>query len=220
MNSRRTISHPRNASGLTRLILGAAAAGWAFLASAEPDARGKQLFNNCVACHGQEAHGNKLLNAPALAGLSEKYLVAQLQKFKTGLRGGDVRDVTGLQMRPMAQILTSEEDMQQVSAYIAALPRAKQEPTLKGDPARGKAFYATCQACHNADGSGNDLLNSPGLIGQHDWYLASQLHKFKDGVRGGNPQDITGSQMRPMAMMLTDEQAIADVVAYIGTLAK
>src|SRR5690606_4672937 len=159
MKRNRTTSSPRNPSGLKRLLLGAAAAGAAFLASAEPDARGKQLYNNCVICHGEDGSGSKLLNAPALAGLSEKYIVAQLQKFKAGHRGGDVRDITGLQMRPMAQTLTSEADVQQVAAYIASLPRAKPPATLSGDPERGKMLYATCQACHNADGTGNDLLN-------------------------------------------------------------
>ena len=30
-----------------------------------------------------------------------------------------------------------------------------------GDPAKGKARYAVCQACHGADGMGNKALNSP-----------------------------------------------------------
>ena len=62
------------------------------------------------------------------------------------------------------------------------------------------------------------MLNAPSLLGQHDWYHVAQLNKFKDGIRGANPQDITGSQMRPMAMTLVNEQAVKDVVAYIQSL--
>ncbi len=183
------------------------------------DERGKQLYVNCVACHQADGSGYKLLNAPALAGLSEKYLAAQIAKFKDGHRGGDPRDATGLQMRPMATLLTNEADIAAVSKYIASLEVKPIEPTLTGgNVEKGKALYMTCQACHGADAAGNDLLNAPSLLGQHDWYLASQLHKFKEGIRGGNPADITGSQMRPMAMILADEQAIKDVVAYVQSL--
>jgi cytochrome c553 len=48
--------------------------------------------------------------------------------------------------------------------------------------------------------------------------LLAQLKKFKDGIRGGTLADIEGSQMRPMATALADEQAMKDVVAHIATL--
>ena len=51
------------------------------------------------------------------------------------------------------------------------------------------------------------------LDGENVW-----LKKFKEGVRGTNPQDIGGMQMRPMSMTLVDEQAMKDVIAYIRTL--
>jgi cytochrome c oxidase subunit 2 len=121
----------------------------------------------------------------------------------------------------MAALLTSEADITAVAKYISSLPSKPTEVTITGgDAEKGKMLYATCQACHGADAAGNDLLNAPSLQNQHDWYLVAQLHKFKDGVRGSNPQDTTGAQMRPMAMMLTDEQAMKDVVAYIHSLSK
>ena len=30
-----------------------------------------------------------------------------------------------------------------------------------GDPAKGKALYATCASCHGAKGEGNQALNAP-----------------------------------------------------------
>jgi len=77
-----------------------------------------------------------------------------------------------------------------------------------------------CAACHGADGKGNVQMNAPPLAGQHDWYLLAQLKKFKAGHRGLNPKDVTGGQMRPMAMTLADEQAMKNVVAHIQTLGK
>ncbi len=68
------------------------------------------------------------------------------------------------------------------------------------------------------NGGGNQSLNAPRIAGQYDWYLKRQLQAFKDGIRGTTPGDIYGAQMRPMAMTLTNEAAVDNVVAYIGTL--
>lgn len=207
--------------GGLRLAVASLLASVVSVSSYANDERGKQLYNNCVACHQADGSGMKLLNAPAIAGLSEKYVAAQIGKFKAGHRGGDPRDATGMQMRPMSLLLSSEADIQAVSKYVASLPASPKEPSIEGGNAEtGKALYMTCQACHGADGKGNDLLNSPSLLNQYDWYHMSQLQKFKDGIRGGNPEDITGSQMRPMAMTLANEQAVKDVVAYIQSLSQ
>lgn len=90
----------------------------------------------------------------------------------------------------------------------------------EGDASKGKALYAVCMACHGFNGEGNPVTKSPPLAGQEDWYIISQLKKFKEGVRGTNPKDVTGMQMRPMSMTLPDEKAMADVAAYVQTLPK
>ncbi len=86
------------------------------------------------------------------------------------------------------------------------------------DSGRGEALYATCVACHGADGAGNAALNSPALAGQDAAYLQRQLLHFQNGMRGADPRDTYGMQMRGMAATLGSEAAVADVVAYIGTL--
>ena len=92
--------------------------------------------------------------------------------------------------------------------------------SVGGDATAGAGNYAVCTACHGPEGKGNEQLHAPPIAGQHDWYLVSQLKKFKAGIRGTNPKDITGGQMRPMSMTLADEQAMKNVVAHISTLAK
>ena len=100
-------------------------------------------------------------------------------------------------------------------AIVAAAGAAQAE----GNAAKGKTLYTTCAACHGVNAEGNPALNSPALTGLQDWYMVRQLKNFKEGIRGGNPKDTFGAQMRPMAMTLPDEQAMEDVVAYILTLA-
>jgi cytochrome c oxidase subunit 2 len=88
------------------------------------------------------------------------------------------------------------------------------------DVAQGKTLYTTCAACHGANGEGVKATNAPSLAGQEPWYLLRQLKNFKEGIRGTHAQDTYGTQMRPMAMMLVDEKAMQNVVAYIQTFKK
>lgn len=102
------------------------------------------------------------------------------------------------------------------AASLALMSTASAQ--TEGDAAKGKVLYTTCVACHGPNGEGNEQLNSPSLIGLQDWYIIRQLNNFKEGIRGGDPRDIYGAQMRPMAMTLPDEQSVADVTAYIVSL--
>jgi cytochrome c553 len=195
------------------LALGTAAA-----AGAEDVARGEELYALCAQCHGERGEGNAAFLAPAIAGLDRWYVEAQLEKFRSGLRGGHPDDVGGLRMRPMSRWLAGPEAVKDVAAYVASLPPADPAPTLAGDPARGAQTYTLCVACHLPGGTGSEPLNAPPLVHASDWYLVRQLQNYKAGIRGARPEDATGALMRPMAMTLADEQAIQDVVAYIMTL--
>lgn len=181
---------------------------------------GEALFNLCVNCHGNAGEGKQELEAPAIAGLPEWYVMEQLKKFANGGRGKDFRDVAGMRMRPMARTLRNEKEMADVSAYVANMAPVSVEATLKGIPSSGKAKYDTvCVTCHGANAEGKQELGAPPLTGASDWYLASQIHKFQDGIRGSNPAlDQWGATMAPMSMTLTSEQEIRDVIAYIRTL--
>ena len=87
----------------------------------------------------------------------------------------------------------------------------------KGDATKGQKLYGVCTACHGAQGAGNRAMNSPSIAGQEDWYLTTQLNNFKKGIRGAHKDDKWGKTMRPMSMTLANDQAIADVIAYIQT---
>lgn len=73
-------------------------------------------------------------------------------------------------------------------------------------------------ACHGAEAEGNKALNAPGLKGLPDWYIVTQLKNFKSGARGADPKDTEGMQMRPMAMTVPDEAAMANIAAYIHSI--
>jgi cytochrome c oxidase subunit 2 len=187
----------------------------------KPTASGEQIFELCAQCHGANGQGQREFSAPAIAGLPQWYIETQLKKFRSGARGSHPDDVTGMLMRPMTLSFHNDGDMKAVAAFVSSLPRAAPAIELSGgDPAKGKALFATCSACHGPQGAGMEQVKAPPLVHTSDWYLLAQLKKFKQGIRGATPMDIEGSQMRPMATALADEQAMKDVVAHIATLGK
>ncbi len=189
------------------------------VAGAADAAKGKAHFEVCAACHGPNGAGSVDLKAPHIAGLPVWYVERQLKNFKAGIRGADPRDIPGTQMRPMAMTLPDDAAVADVAAYVATLKAPPPGATLEGDAGKGKAAYATCGACHAADGSGNEALKAPPLATLPDWYIVAQLQAYKSGLRGAHKDDALGAQMRSMAMTLPDEAAIRDVAVYIGTLA-
>lgn len=200
-------------------MIGLLVAGAWSLAQAEGNVTtGKALFAPCAACHGQTGEGNPALNAPALAGQADWYIVRQLQHFKAGIRGTAPGDTFGMQMRPMAMTLATDQAVADVAAYIASLPPNNAKRTLDGEPEKGKDRYALCATCHGQKAEGSAVYHAPRLYQQHDWYLLTQLKHFKSGARGQAPGDTYGMQMRPVAATLSDEMAMKDVIAYIKSL--
>jgi cytochrome c oxidase subunit 2 len=110
------------------------------------------------------------------------------------------------------------DDASAYQAWLETQPTFAQAASRPaGDATAGQALFATCTACHGAQGEGNEALNAPKIAGQEPWYLARQLYNFKSGVRGSQPGETIAMQMVPMAQML-DDKGVQDVVAHIATL--
>jgi cytochrome c oxidase subunit 2 len=85
---------------------------------------GKALYVTCAACHGAAGEGIEGLKGPSLNHASDWYVLKQLQKFRSGIRGGDpAKDPTGAQMRAMALTLADDQAVLDVVAYIATLSK-------------------------------------------------------------------------------------------------
>ncbi|MBI5170042.1 MAG: c-type cytochrome [Candidatus Eisenbacteria bacterium] len=183
---------------------------------------GKGIFEStCLPCHGANAEGNKDIGAPALNRQEPWYLLAQLRKFRGGIRGAKDDDIGGQMMAPMAMALADEQAMLDVAVYVASLEGEVPARTLRGDRAAGeRTFKMICAACHGANGAGRPEIRTPALAGQADWYLVGQLTKFRRGLRGYHDLDISGMQMRGMAAALSTDKAVVDVASYIASMAQ
>lgn len=100
-----------------------------------------------------------------------------------------------------------------VVALAAPLPAAAQ-----ADRARGEALFDLCAQCHGAGGGGNEMTLAPSIAGMSQWYVETQLHNFRKGVRGMHPDDVGGMRMRPMSLALASDDDVAAVAAYVAGL--
>lgn len=180
-------------------------------------ARGKALYDSCQPCHGGAGAGDQALGAPAIGGLPQWYVEAQLHNFKAGRRGYAPHDTAGIRMKSMAWTLSDSVAVASVAEYVASLPAPAVAPVLRGDATAGQATFQLCLACHGMDAAGTPALHAPPLAGRSDWYLLTQLHKFKSGWRGTDTADLWGQTMRANALML-DDSSMVNVLAYIQTL--
>lgn len=166
----------------------------------------------CATCHGNDGNSVLAMN-PKLAGQNAKYLVKQLQDFKSGARPGQTMAAMVLSL--------SDQDMEDIAAWYAS-----QEPTVEGaDPAQvelAEALYrggnkdlsiAACSACHSPTGKGNAPAGFPAISGQHAEYTLQQLKDFRSGVR----QNDAASMMRTITERLTDRELEA-LASYVSGL--
>ncbi|MBI2185521.1 MAG: c-type cytochrome [Acidobacteria bacterium] len=176
---------------------------------------GAELFEACVPCHGAAG-----LGAPAIAGLPAWYVSAQLERFQTGVRGRHADDSEGLRMQAMSRQLRSEIETTAVARHVASLPHVSSTTAIGGgDAAAGQRAYLLCASCHGVTGSGFEAGSVPPLAGMDDWYVAAQIRKFKNGMRGTMPGDAFGPVMRAVAAPLSAED-IKEIAAYVRALSR
>lgn len=197
---------------------------------------GKTKSAVCAACHGPEGKG---INPewPRLAGQGEKYLLKQLQQFKSGER----KDMV---MAPQASVL-SEQDMADLVAYFASMKpqydtagTASDEAVTEELIAHGEKLYrggdiargiTACTACHGPAGRGIEPSAYPALSGQYAKYVAKQLGSFRLGANIHEQASTTkvdtlvyrendnSRMMRDNAVKLTDKD-IESLANYIQGL--
>jgi cytochrome c553 len=178
----------------------------------------KSDLSYCTVCHGAHGNGNLAIRAPKISGMEPWYLRRQLEAFRAGVRGTHPEDSAGNEMQPIGVRLRDEAAIEAAIAYVASFTPKAPPITVGGDAVRGRSLYVTCESCHGAKGEGNQALGAPALAARTDWYLVTQLQNYKAGLRGNDPRDTNGAQMRAIASTLPDPRAVDDVVAYINTL--
>lgn len=166
----------------------------------------------CGSCHGVDGNSPLAMN-PKLAGQSARYMVKQLQDFKSGARAGATMAAMVLSL--------SDQDMEDLAAWYSS-----QQPTIQGaDPesielaerlyraGNSEIEVAACSACHSPTGKGNAPAGFPLLSGQHAEYTLQQLKDFRSGAR----ENDGSAMMRTVVERLTDKELEA-LASYVSGL--
>lgn len=123
---------------------------------------GQRLYlNNCAQCHGSDARGSKgfpnLADSDWLGSGTHDYIKTVITEGRVGV------------MPAMAAAVGTPEDVRNVANYVLSLSGSAHN----GVAAQlGKPKFATCAACHGAEGKGNPALGAPNLtdkIWLHGW---------------------------------------------------
>ena len=163
--------------------------------------KGEVIAYSCLGCHGIEGYRNAYpsYRVPKLGGQKEAYLVLALNGYRDNMREHPTMNAQGQSL--------SDEDIENVSAYIATLGAE----TVASGGSEGGSFdaAATCSACHGQNGI-SVSPSWPTLAGQHEDYLEHSLKQYRDGTR-------KDPVMGPLAANLSDAE-IAALAAWFASL--
>jgi cytochrome c oxidase cbb3-type subunit 3 len=164
---------------------------------------GERLFiNNCAQCHGSDARGSKgfpnLTDKDWLGGTGADYIHKTVVEGRQGM------------MPPMAAAVGTSEDVKNVANYVLSLSGSPHDNVAAQ---LGKAKFATCAACHGANGQGNQALGAPNLTDKvwlHGWGEAAVVAMVNNGKNNIMPA---------FAHRLSPEQ-IQVLAAYVWSLSQ
>lgn len=104
---------------------------------------GRYLFmDRCAQCHRFNGMGEMTFGSPPLVGLQDWYLLAQINKFKTGWRGVDPTDPNGAKMQLSSGYIESEQAKHDVVAFILSLNPQKENTASGGE---SEQLFSTAQ---------------------------------------------------------------------------
>ena len=209
---------------LPMLLAGVLAASAAVAVDLE---KGKEINGTCAACHGDQGAGGKKGEYPRIAGQRVAYIENQLKNFRSRTR-------VNIPMYPYTQERElSDEDIKDISTYLAGIELSTKMPTFKGTEDaltrlqmvdrvmiipraegnldRGQAIYQKqCASCHGKTGKGRGMF--PMIVGQYTNYLKRQVDLY---LKGDRPHDEEGTVG---VLNGLKEQDVQDILAYLTSI--
>jgi cytochrome c553 len=172
--------------------------------------RGEALVAECLLCHSNK----EAQRGPVLHGMETWYLMDQLEKFRSGVRGKLVSNRSEYLMGVGAKKIHDDYELAYVANWFSEQDPLPAIRTIEGNLEDGKIFYdQRCASCHGENGEGNRLVEAPSLQRLEGWYFLEQMRKFRSGQRGYHIKDITGQSMAAASKEISDRN-LRNVVAY------
>ena len=140
-------------------------------------ARGEQLSQTCLGCHGNPGLRNPgpVYHIPMIGGQHPQYIISALQAYKNKERAHGTMQAQSANL--------SDQDMADIAAFFSAMDGNSRPSNVNASlAAKGKDASAVCASCHGMDGDG-DNPTYPKLAGQYESYLARALKDYRSGER-------------------------------------
>ncbi len=157
----------------------------------------------CTGCHGSDARGAvgypNLTDGDWLWGDSEQAITMTLQNGRNGV------------MPPLGAALGGEQGIRNMVSYVRSLSGLAEadEAAMSAQP----MFLGLCGACHNANGTGNQLLGAPNLTDDVWLYGSSEESIYSTLVNGRN-------NVMPAHGELLGEKRTKILAAYVYSLSQ
>jgi len=171
--------------------------------AADPQARamGERMYlTYCVQCHGSDARGSKgfpnLSDTDWLHGGDGATLVKTITEGRIGM------------MPPMGAAVGSASDVENLANFVLSLSGSAHD-AVKAE--LGKPKFATCAACHGAEGKGNPALGAPNLTDKV-WLYGGSLATVVETINKGR------SNQMPAFKDLLAPGKIQVLAAYVWSL--
>ena len=134
---------------------------------------GQVLFiENCAACHGRDARGNRMLGAPDLTD-------------RDWLYGGDAKSILASikdgRSGTMPALGKTGQEARDLAHYVLSLS-GRTHDSLRAQ--FGKPAFSACVACHGADGKGNPALGAPNLT-DDVWLHGDDIENIVQTIQNG-----------------------------------
>ena len=161
----------------------------------QAQAIGERLFMNiCSQCHASDARGGNsfpnLTDADWLHGGTPEKIVETLVKGRIG------------QMPPMAAAVGTSDDVKNLANYVLSLSGGPHDSVRAN---LGKEKFASCAACHGADGKGNQALGAPNLTddiwlhGYGEAAIVSMVNNGKVNQMPAQGEKLTEAQIHVLS---------------------
>ena len=158
--------------------------------------------NECLGCHtGSNSNGN--VTGPPLGGLTETYVLRQLEAFRYGWRGAG---------HPAARLMSdaiasySDEELKDISHWASNIQSDKHFDYSLGKGSDGYQLYSDqCKGCHDST-IGRYMTGSPKISYLNTDYIIRQLHFFDEGLRELDQPTKHQLKMKTVVQSLTDDE--------------
>ena len=120
----------------------------------------------------------------------------------------------------MKRSISKAQNLQRLALCIPAsvflmLGCARESVLTEEEFAKAESLFAdSCLICHSAQ----EMQRGPIIDGLPAWYGKAQLEKFRDGIRGQNPENRSELLMGSARDRFSDDETIRLLSAYIAQL--